>query len=105
MHSLNIRKVVGIFTLGAAVVIGTGVSANAQNGNWGHIQSRQEIKQKQKMAKQQAKLEQQRLRIEQARLRASEMRQRQYQNNTAGITTRTIMYGRPAATTPTAGIA
>lgn len=77
MHSLNIKKIVGIFTLGAAVVLSTGALANAQgNGNWGHDQGKQSIKQQQKIAKQQAKAEQDRLRAEQARVRAEQARVR-----------------------------
>jgi len=78
MYSFNIKKIVGTFTLGAAVVLSTGLLASAQNSNWGHNQDRRAIKQQQKIAKQQAKLEQERLRAEQARLRAEQLRRQRY---------------------------
>jgi len=82
MYSLNIKKIIGTFTLGAAVVLSTGLLASAQNNdNWGHNQDRRSIKQQQKAARQRAKLEQERLRAEQARLRAEQIRQQRYNRN------------------------
>ncbi|HEV7700123.1 MAG TPA: hypothetical protein VGO43_07835 [Pyrinomonadaceae bacterium] len=76
MYSFNIKKIVGIFTLGLVAVLGTATMASAQTGNWGHNQDRKSIQEQQRIAKQQAKLEQERLRAEQARLRAEQMRNR-----------------------------
>jgi hypothetical protein len=78
MYLFNIKKIVGIFSFGFIVVLGTGGIANAQNNNWGHDKDRQSIKQQQKIAKAQAKAEQERVRAEQARLRAEQLRQQRY---------------------------
>ena len=75
MRLFNFRNLVGVATLGLALIGGT-IDAEAQG--WGRIakNQRQSIKQQQKLEKERLKLEQERLRLERQRLQTIQARNR-----------------------------
>jgi len=76
MQSLNIKKIVGIFTLGGAIMLGTGAVANAQDRNWNRDRDYRSAREQRIRLEQQRRAELERQRIERLRYQTG-----RYNNN------------------------